>query len=141
MRGQEEGLKARPCLVVYTKENEYNETEVYICPITHTPPYDPSTALEIPLVTKQRLKLDDERSWIITNEVNRFVWKGFDVRKTEHGTPFYGYLPAGLTKTAMNKVIAYNRQRSLNVISRDDPAFLRQLRQRTRSQDDDDRER
>jgi hypothetical protein len=31
IKGQEEGLKARPCLVVHTKQNDFDETEVFIC--------------------------------------------------------------------------------------------------------------
>ncbi len=36
---------------------------------------------EIPLATKRRLDLDKEASWVITTEVNRFVWPGPDIRK------------------------------------------------------------
>jgi mRNA-degrading endonuclease toxin of MazEF toxin-antitoxin module len=143
IKGQEEGLKARPCLVVHTKQNDFDETEVFICPITHTPPHDSTQALEIPLPTKQRLHLDDDRSWIITNEVNRFTWKGTDVVNTEHGDKAYGYLPSGLIKAAINKVIEHNRQRGLNVINRDDPELLRQIRERQllAQARDDDRDR
>ena len=39
-------------------------------PVTHSPPADPTTAIEIPAVTKARLGLDAQRSWIICNEAN-----------------------------------------------------------------------
>jgi hypothetical protein len=40
---------------------------------------------------KRHLGLDDEPSWIITTEVNRFVWPGPDIRVVEGSdTPLYG---------------------------------------------------
>lgn len=71
-QGREEGSKARPCVIIRTHENETKETEVYIAPITHTPPLGLKQAIEIPQATKNRLNLDYEKSWIITSEVNRF---------------------------------------------------------------------
>jgi hypothetical protein len=79
--GREEG-KDRPCVIVHTRQNEYRETEVYISPITHTPPKNPEHAMQIPFATKKRLGLDAESSWIITNEINRFIWPGPDIRPT-----------------------------------------------------------
>ena len=43
------------------------------------PPHDPEAAVEIPLATKMRLGLDDDRSWIILTEANRFTWPGPDL--------------------------------------------------------------
>ena len=45
-KGQEEGRKARPCLIVHTRQNEFDETEVFICPITHTLPHNDTPAIE-----------------------------------------------------------------------------------------------
>lgn len=72
-QGRDEGIKARPCVIIHTHNNEFEETEVYIVPITHTPPRNAEQSQEIPLATKQRLGLDDQQSWIITSEVNRFT--------------------------------------------------------------------
>ncbi len=145
-RGHEEGRKARPCVIVHKRLNEFDETEVFICPITHTPPDDLTQAKEIPLATKQRLKLDDDQSWIITREVNRFTWQGPDVRKTQFGELAYGYLPQGLIKTTIEQVRENARNRNLNVIDRDDKALNKQVREhrqkiRTKSNRDKDRER
>lgn len=117
-RGQIEGRKSRPCLIVHTRLNEYGETEVYICPITHTQPEKSGQSIEIPLITKQRLKLDDQQSWIITNEVNQFKWKGPDVRKTQTGEYAYGYLPHRLIRAAIKQVIDNARKRSLDIVER-----------------------
>jgi hypothetical protein len=43
--------------------------------------------------TKQRLRLDAQRSWIITTELNQFIWPGPDLRPTPSGEYLYGYLP------------------------------------------------
>jgi hypothetical protein len=72
-KGREEGAKDPPCVIVHLRQNEYQETETFIAPITHTPPTIPEKAIEIPQSTKRRLGLDKEASWVITTEVNRFV--------------------------------------------------------------------
>lgn len=127
--GQEEGRKARPCLIVHKRENDLGETEVFICPITHTAPSTPSQAIEIPQATKQRLKLDNDQSWIITSEVNRFTWKGPDVRETQAGQPSYGYLPHRMSKAIIEQVRDNSRSRSLNIIERDDENLLKHVRE------------
>ncbi len=60
--GQDEGRKDRPCTVVVAAPALAGETRVYVLPVTHTPPSDPSLAIEIPVRVKQHLGLDDERS-------------------------------------------------------------------------------
>lgn len=98
-RGQEEGDKDRPCAVVVTTTNDAGDTVVYVLPITHTPPRNAAHAVEIPIATKRRLGLDDERSWIIISELNRFIWPGPDLRMRVAGDPSsvaYGELPAKL---------------------------------------------
>lgn len=75
-RGQEEGLKARPCVIVRVIQTDDGRQNTFICPITHTPPDRNTASVEIPSQTKARLGLDTERSWIILNEVNQFYWKG-----------------------------------------------------------------
>ena len=61
-RGQEEGVKDRPCAVVLATANEAGDQGVTVLPISHTPPSNPLLAVEIPAAVKRRLKLDDERS-------------------------------------------------------------------------------
>jgi len=77
-------------------QDEAGEDMVTVLPITHTPPHHPSDALEIPLQTKRRLGLDDERSWVVLTEANRFYWPGPDLRMTRAGeanSVLYGSLP------------------------------------------------
>jgi len=69
-RGQEEGLKDRPCAVVLSVKNEAGAIRVLVAPITHSQPESSSFAIEMPPAVKARLRLDTDQSWIITDEVN-----------------------------------------------------------------------
>ncbi|MEE8272803.1 MAG: type II toxin-antitoxin system PemK/MazF family toxin, partial [Alphaproteobacteria bacterium] len=71
-RGQEEGVKIRPCVIVLDVAEDALGTIVTVAPVTHREPDDPQAAVELPAETKRRLGLDAERSWVILTEVNRF---------------------------------------------------------------------
>ena len=128
-KGREEGAKDRPCVIVHLRQNEYQETETFIAPITHTPPAIPEKAIEIPQSTKKRLGLDKEASWVITTEVNRFVWPGPDIRAVPGGALAYGHLPAAMTQVVIQQIRANIRERSLLVIGRDDEVLNEKVRQ------------
>ena len=68
-------------MIIHERRNEHDETQIFICPVTHTPPKHPEKAMEIPQATKKRLGLDTDASWIITTEVNRFC-----LRKESHSS-------------------------------------------------------
>lgn len=75
--GQEEGRKNRPSVVVLTVERDSDgATIVVLLPVTHSPPHDVASAVEIPAAVKRHLGLDDERSWVVVTEGNKFVWPG-----------------------------------------------------------------
>lgn len=118
LQGHIDGRKARPCVIIHTRQNEYDETVVYICPVTHTQPENSGQSIEIPLATKQRLKLDNQPSWIITSEVNLFKWKGPDVRRTQAGEFAYGYLPHRLIQAVIEQVKDNARKHSLDIVER-----------------------
>ncbi len=88
-QGLVEGRKDRPCAIVLTGEVPTAESnrrkQVAVAPITHSPPHDPSVAIEIPPRVKAHLGLDGERSWVILEEVNIFMWPGFDLRPIQEG--------------------------------------------------------
>jgi hypothetical protein len=103
--GNDEGRKERPCAIVVARYNEEGRVRVRVLPITHAAPKDPNDAIEIPAVTKARLGLDAERSWIVLTEVNDFVWPGFDVRPVgDSGSPFYGPLPPSLFNEVIRRL-------------------------------------
>ena len=93
--GQEEGRKDRPCAIVLAARSVDGETRVYVLPVTHTPPTDPGVAMEIPPRIKSQLRLDGARSWIVLDEINDFVWPGYDLRQVPGSEPaqaHYGLL-------------------------------------------------
>ncbi|MDE2250576.1 MAG: hypothetical protein KGL25_04125 [Gammaproteobacteria bacterium] len=94
--GRDEGEKDRPCAVVMTIVDEDGDKQVWVLPITHSAPLNAADAIEIPTVTKHRLGLDSERSWIVITEANEFVWPGPDLRPIpgrDASTIAYGALP------------------------------------------------
>ena len=93
--GREEGLKDRLSVIVVAIEREADDaTIVTVLPITHSPPADQNSAVEIPLPVKRHLGFDDERSWIVVSEGNEFRWPGYDLRKIGRTDRYdYGFLP------------------------------------------------
>jgi mRNA-degrading endonuclease toxin of MazEF toxin-antitoxin module len=105
--GQDEGRKNRPCVIVVAIESSADGTTmVRVVPVTHTPPNDAGFALELPAAVKRHLGLDDERSWVILDEVNEFAWPGFDLRPVPGaGDRFaYGFVPPHLFDQLMGKL-------------------------------------
>jgi hypothetical protein len=93
--GRDEGQKDRPSVIVLAVEREADDaTIVTVLPITHSPPADPASAVEIPPPVKRHLGLDDDRSWIVVDEGNEFLWPGYDLRKIPRADRYdYGFLP------------------------------------------------
>lgn len=113
-RGQEEGVKDRPCAIILVTRLDEGEEVVTVLPITHSPPQDPALAIEIPQATKLRLGLDVEGSWVVLTEVNRFVWPGPDLRPRVPGDPnsvVYGVLPYGFFEILRLRFVDLLRRR------------------------------
>ena len=93
--GHEEGRKDRPSVIVLAVDRASDgATVVTVLPVTHTPPRDPASAIEIPAAIKRHLGLDDHRSWIVVEEGNPFVRPGYDLRHVPNRDRFdYGFLP------------------------------------------------
>jgi hypothetical protein len=120
-RGQEEGVKDRPCAVVLVTADEDGEQWVTVLPVTHTPPSVPELVVEIPAATKCRLGLDDERSWVVLSEGNHFLWPGPDLRPARPGdaaSVAYGQLPYTLFEEIRTKFIAAIRARRGGIVPR-----------------------
>lgn len=121
-RGIEEGAKDRPCAVVLVAEKEEGgETVVTVAPVTHTPPTRPQDAVEIPTPTKSRLGLDDQPSWIVVSEINRFVWPGPDLRPVPRSSQQrfdYGLLPPKLFAQVRARMVTAYRQRRFKPVMR-----------------------
>lgn len=118
--GKVEGVKNRPCAIILVVKSDDDGKEVTVAPITHTQPYDSTVAVEIPPRVKQYLGLDGERSWIILDDFNVFLWPGYDLRPINGkvGKYDYGLLPPALFKQITSKIMEL-RQKGLGAVSRD----------------------
>ena len=95
-QGREEGVKDRPCAIIFAADTQDGETEVLVLPVTHSPPASDASALEIPAALKHHLGLDSERSWVVYSESNAFTWPGPDLRRVgerDNSSVAYGMLP------------------------------------------------
>jgi hypothetical protein len=121
LQGREEGVKDRPCAIVLVVTDDNGDPVVTVLPVTHSPPDGRDAAIEIPLLTKQRLGLDAEQSWIMLTEANRFLWPGPDLRPSLPGdlaSVAYGLLPKGLYEQVRRGLIAAIKAERSHVVKR-----------------------
>ncbi len=81
---------------------------ILVAPIP-TRDYSPRQSVVIPLRVCDHLGLDD-RSKIVTTEMNRFIWVGPDVVPNREGSPYFGTPPAALHQL-VRKHLLNNRAR------------------------------
>ena len=120
-RGLEEGVKDRPCAIILVTEDDAGERVVTVLPITHTAPVDPELAVEIPAAVKRRLRLDDDRSWVVVTEANWFIWPGPDLRPATPGDPSsvaFGPLPYALFEQIRLKFLVAVKARRTRAVRR-----------------------
>ncbi len=119
--GRTEGQKDRPAVIVLTvKAGEMGGVRVGVVPITHTAPNDPAGAIELPDDVKRSLGLDALRQWVVLDEINRFIWPGFDLRDIPRtSADSYGMLPLGLFDEILRGVLARHRLRKAVLTDRD----------------------
>ena len=72
-----------------------------------------------PDTVKRRLELDDERSWIVLTEANRFIWPGPDLRPS---TPGDSASAARTAAAVTNEPIV-----EINPGGKEEPLYLRWL--------------
>ncbi len=121
--GVDEGRKDRPCAIVAAVQKVEGHDFVTVVPITHTPPRNPADAVEIPAVTKARLGLDAQRSWIILTETNDFTWPGVDLRPIPGQAERrfdHGLLPPKLFQQVKQGVLQHYTERKLARVERDE---------------------
>ncbi|TNE66652.1 MAG: hypothetical protein EP335_02880 [Alphaproteobacteria bacterium] len=111
-QGATEGSKVRPAAIIVATRTDEGEQVVFAAAITHTRPADLSFGIELPEATRKRLGLDDEPSWVITTELNRFVWPGPDLRPIPGSDPkawAYGFLPASFFDRVKASIIEHRK--------------------------------
>jgi hypothetical protein len=124
VRGQEEGDKDRPAVVVMTIEGtEAGMPRVLVLPITHAAPTSVTAAMEIPPPVARSAGLDAARSWVVLSEFNEFVWPGFDLRIVPGRTPAtmaYGFLTAGFFRSLRDRWLALDAANKSRPVSREE---------------------
>lgn len=121
-QGQEEGRKVRPSVIVLAVQSpKGGAPRVTVAPITHTPPSKDGEAIELPPRVKQSLGLDDDRSWIVLDEVNQFAWPGYDIRPVPGSKDrfAYGFIPPKLYDAVIGRVLKLAAARRIANIARD----------------------
>ncbi|QND56947.1 MULTISPECIES: hypothetical protein [Mesorhizobium] len=121
LSGKVEGTKDRPCaIVVATPTDTDGHIRTIVAPITHSPPSDKATSVEIPAVVCRALGLDEGRHWIRLDELNRFLWPGYDIRPRSNGSYAYGMLPPALFDQLRHGILQLQRARKARITGRDD---------------------
>jgi hypothetical protein len=98
---REDGVKTYPVALIFAKRTVLGNTFAYAVAISHKPPSATERAIEVPRKLKRHLGLDEEPSWIYTDQVNEFTWPGPDLRPADRlsslprarGTCVIGPLP------------------------------------------------
>lgn len=121
LRGQEEGTKDRPCAIIAAVQKNNDATIVTVLPITHSAPAQSQFAMEIPPITKRRLGLDSDRSWIVFDEANQFAWPGPDLRALpdqDIATAVFGTLPPNFFLALRERFVAALRAHRTRIVPR-----------------------
>jgi hypothetical protein len=78
--------------------------------------------IEIPAPVKRHLRLDKSPSWVMTNELNKFVWPGHDLRpidRENNDTFAWGFLPVELFDAVKRSILAHQGRKALKQTPRD----------------------
>ena len=122
-RGADEASKDRPCAIVLAAYNKAGEIHTIVAPVTHSPPgkNDADSSLEIPATMCRNLGLDDGRHWLRLDELNRFIWPGFDLRPRPDDPARwdYGMLPKDFFEQMRVGIVELDRVRKNRVMKRD----------------------
>lgn len=116
--GEEVGHKVRPCVVVVAVKREPKVTRIAVVPVTHKSPGPDKISVELPAVAKEHLRLDDQPSWVICDELNEFNWPGYDLGKLQ-GRLLLGKLPYRVLTKIHRGVLEALRRQQLKITKRD----------------------
>lgn len=130
--GRVEGRKDRPCLILGVWDHQDDDMHnVLICPITHSPPHQNQTAVEIPVRMARHLSLDDDRMWIKTHEVNTVLWLKDSLPvglvPVKRGQLIFGQMHSKLGAQAYEQVREHVRNRTLENVRREPDPYLQEV--------------
>lgn len=105
-QGRDDARYARPCaIIVAHRRASDGSMVVVVSPITHSAPTDDTLAVELPQAVKRHLGLDEDRSWVVVDEVNEFVWPGYDLQPNAQGEIAYGIIPDRLYQKIRGRLL------------------------------------
>ena len=93
-----------------------------LCRPHHTSAGRTPTSVKLPSWVKRRIGLYPATSWIVTAELNRFIWPGYDLRPISRDAPDvfqWGFLPTDIFEAVKQGVIAHQRARNLGIVGRE----------------------
>jgi|SRR4051812_2439780 hypothetical protein len=90
-----------------------------VCAITHSPPEPPTIGIEIPAEAKGDTGLDEDRSWVIVNEVNKVGWSSSRFTRTNLGRWTYGVLPEEVMTAVRDAIRDRIKANQMDVVDRD----------------------
>jgi hypothetical protein len=118
-RGRRGGAKDRPCAVVVAVPAQGSKPgRAVVCGITHKEPRSPDDGIEVPQGVKRHLKLDADRSWIITSEANMVDWDDPGIIPTPAGDWAYGFVPPVLAEAIRKAVLSRHDGGTLHLLDR-----------------------
>jgi hypothetical protein len=120
--GADEATKDRPCAIVVATPRDLNMgIRVIVAPITHRPPDVPADSIEIAVAISRNLGLDGDRHWLRLDELNRFIWPGYDLRAIpgRPGIYTYGMMPRDLFERLRQSILAREKEKRLRIQARD----------------------
>jgi hypothetical protein len=94
--------------------------QTIVAPITHSLPDEDEASLEIPSQVCRSLGLDAGKHWLRLDELNRFVWPGYDLRaRADDPSRYdYGMLPETLFEQLRRGIVERQRLRKAKIIPR-----------------------
>ena len=118
--GRRDGIKDRPTALLIATATD--PPECIVLPITHSAPGPDTAAIEMPRTEAVRLGLDGERSWIVLDETNSFLWPGPDLGPVPGRKPrtvVYGMLSRPFFGRVLAAVQSLLRECRLKSVDRD----------------------
>ena len=117
-QGREHGRKDRPCAVVLLAEPaDDGRRQVVVAPVTHRAPEPPGLGVAIPPRVARQLGLDHERSWVLSNHLNRFPWPE-GLTPAAPGRWSFGFLPPRLYDRLRERILQQARARTRQQVDR-----------------------
>lgn len=120
-RGSVEGSKDRPCAIIVAMARVPNgDIQIIVAPITHSPPDEDGASLEMFSQVCRSLGLDAGKHWLRLDELNRFIWPGYDLRaRADDPSRYeYGMLPRQLFEQLRQGILERQRLKKTKITPR-----------------------